>query len=301
MTEPAAPPAGGPIGFIGLGAMGMPMARRLRDRGDELVVWSRTAAKAAAVAADNVRVVDGPAAVARACPVVVSCLLDGAAIESVYLGADGVIANAAPGALLVEHGTFAPALARRLAAAAGERRAQFLDAPVTGGAAGAAAGTLIGMVGGEAGASARLVPVASAYCASVERVGPSGAGVALKLVNQMLVAAHTLSAVEAAALVRAAGIPVEVADRVLNGGWAASAMLARNLEPAVTGRYPDQGATVGLLTEVLGLVRDAVAAFAIPTVVEPVVYAHFLESTRAGFGGGDLSALPIAPERPAGG
>jgi 3-hydroxyisobutyrate dehydrogenase len=295
MDEPLPRWTGGPIGFIGLGTMGMPIAVRLRDRGDELVVWSRTSSKAAAIAAENVRFVDDPAAVARACPVVASCLLDDSAIEAVYLGANGVIANAAPGSLLVEHGTFTPALADRLAAGASKRSVDFLDAPVSGGAAGAAAGTLVCMVGGEAAASNRLLSVASAYCASVERVGPAGAGVMLKLVNQMLVAAHTLSAAEAAALVRAAGIPVDVADRVLNRGWAASAMLARNLTPAVTGQFPSQGAEIGLMTEVLALVRQAVVSLAVPTVLEPGVYTHFLGCTRAGFGDDDLSALPLAP------
>jgi 3-hydroxyisobutyrate dehydrogenase-like beta-hydroxyacid dehydrogenase len=294
MSEPVARRTGGPIGFIGLGAMGMPMALRLRERGDELVVWSRTAAKATAIAGDGVRLADSPAAVARACPVVVSCLRDDTAIEAVYLGDNGVIAHVGAGALLVEHGTFTPALAHRLAAAAGERSARFLDAPVSGGAAGAAAGTLVSMVGGDAAASELLVAIASAYCGSVERVGPAGAGVTLKLVNQMLVAAHALSAAEAAAVVRAADIPVDVADRVLNHGWAASAMLARNLTPAVTGRFPSQGAEIGLMAGVLALVREAVTSLAVPTVLEPAVYAHFVTSSSNGFAAGDLSALPLA-------
>jgi 3-hydroxyisobutyrate dehydrogenase-like beta-hydroxyacid dehydrogenase len=95
--------------------------------------------------------------------------------------------------------------------------------------------------------------------------------------------------------VRAAGIPVDVADRVLNGGWAASAMLARNLTPALTGQYPAEGAAIGLMTEVLGMVREAVASLAVPTVLEPAVYSHFLRSSAAGLANCDLSALPLTP------
>jgi len=296
MTEPPSASAE-PIGFIGLGTMGRPMARRLRARGENLVVWTRTRSKAADIADDRVRFASDVADVARSCRVVLSCLLDDAAIEDVYLGPDGVIANAAAGSLLVEHGTFTPALARRLDSAAADSSIQFLDAPVSGGAAGAAAGNLVTMVGGTPDAVARLAPVASAYCTLVERIGPSGAGVTLKLVNQMLVAANVVSTVEAAAVIRAAGISVDAAERVLTGGWAASAMLARNLRAAVTGEFPAEGAGIGAMADVLALAREVVRSLGVPTVLEPLVYAQFVSSSRSGFAEHDLSALPLTPGR----
>jgi 3-hydroxyisobutyrate dehydrogenase-like beta-hydroxyacid dehydrogenase len=288
-------PARSPVGFVGLGVMGLPMARRLVDCGEELVVWTRTRAKAQAIVDLGARVADDPADVARACPVVLGCLLDDAAIEAVYFGVDGLLAGARPGALFVEHGTFTPSLAHKLAESAEARGGSFLDAPVTGGAGGAAAGSLVAMTGGADESVKRLVPIASAYCTHVERVGPPGAGVTLKLVNQMLVAAHALAAVEAAALVRGAGIPVDIADRVLNAGWASSTMLARNLTPAVTGRHPAPTATIGALADVLSLVHDLARSLSVPTVLEPAVYGHFMAASRAGMGELDISALPLKP------
>jgi 3-hydroxyisobutyrate dehydrogenase-like beta-hydroxyacid dehydrogenase len=293
MSDAARQAADSPIGFIGLGAMGMPIAHRLYEQGHDLVVWTRNTSKAADIAGTGVRFGDDPADVARSCRVVLSCLLNDDAIEQVYLGPSGLIAESEPGSLLVEHGTFTPQLARQLHSVAANRKIGFLDAPVSGGSARAKVGGLVTMIGGDLEAVERLTPIAAVYCSLIERIGPSGTGVTLKLINQMLVATHALSTVEAAAMVRAAGIPIDVANWVLNRGWAASTMLARNLTPAITGNYPDEGADIGGLTAVLGLVRDLAASMAVPNVLEPMVYAQFRAASAAGLAHEDLSALQL--------
>jgi 3-hydroxyisobutyrate dehydrogenase-like beta-hydroxyacid dehydrogenase len=248
------------VGFVGLGTMGRPMAGRLLAAGTPLVVQTRTEAHAHEPARAGAEVVATPAAVAARCDVVCSCLLDSDAVRHVYLGPAGLLGAARPGHLFVEHGTFDPAVARELAEAARGVGAAFLDAPVTGGPEGAAAGRLVAMVGGDADALARARPLLDAYSREVVHVGGSGAGLQLKLVNQHLVTCHVAAAAEAAALVVSAGIPPEAAERVLTSGWAASVMLARCL-PRALGRAPEtDGAAIGGLLEVQDLVAGLASA-----------------------------------------
>jgi 3-hydroxyisobutyrate dehydrogenase-like beta-hydroxyacid dehydrogenase len=219
-----------------------------------------------------------------------SCLLNDAVIEKVYLG-DGLLDAMRPGSLLVEHGTFSPGLSRRLFAAAEGVGVDFVDAPVSGGALGASAGRLVCMAGGTAAAVDRLVPIVAAYCRSVSFVGPSGAGVQMKLANQLMVAGNTVLVAEAAALMQAANIDPEQALNILSGGYGASAMLTRNLLPMVEGDFLDEGTTVRALAEVLDLIGDSMSEHRIPTVVEPVVRRAFQQAISAGFSDMDMASV----------
>ena len=258
------------VGFLGLGVMGSRMSRRLIESGHDVVAWSRTHSKAETLADAT------PAAtavdVAQRCDLVLGCLLDDTAVAEVYRP---LVAAARPGQIFVEHGTFSPALARELSAAAAEHGAWFLDAPVTGGPEGAAAGTLVAMVGGDPGALATAAPVTSHYVAESVLVGPSGRGLQLKLVNQLLVSVHMAAAAEAGALLLALGIPIEVAMPVLGGGWAASAMLARELPRVLASDFDSAGATIGGLVGVQELVSAIYAEAGIPPRLMPVVRELF--------------------------
>lgn len=187
-------------------------------------------------------------------PFVLSCLRDTDAVDSVYRA---VLSAVRSGHVLIEHGTFAPELARRISAEAAEVGAAFLDTPVTGGPEGVRTQRLIAMAGGDPDAVDAARPILDAYCRSVVAVGPSGSGLTLKLVNQQLVTTHMAAAAEAMSSITDLGIDVNIARSVLTGGWAASAMLSRSFERLLDGDVVDTGATIAGMTEVQGLVAAA--------------------------------------------
>ena len=246
----------GVVGFVGTGAMGGAMVERLLSAGRAVQVHNRTRANAAALERLGATWADTPAGLARECPLVLGCLRDTRAVESVYLGPDGLVEGAGPGHVFVEHATFAPAAADRIAADCEQRGAAFLDIPVTGGPEGARTGTLIGMAGGRLEALRAATPVLEAYLAEVHHIGPTGQGLRLKLANQLLVGAHVAVAAEVAGLLRRLAIPFESAAPVLTRGWAGSAMLERTLARLATGELRGTGATLAGLLEVQPLIEE---------------------------------------------
>lgn len=282
-----------PIGFVGLGAMGSRMAARLVAAGVPLVTWTRSGTTVPGADA-----VPTPAAVAEQCRLVLGCLLDDAAVERVYLGEGGLIGAAPAGTVLIEHGTYSPALAGRIAGVAAERGVTFLDAPVTGGSDGAADGTLVAMVGGPTEVIDAQREVFAHYLATVERVGPVGAGLTLKLVNQLLVAVHLVAASEAAALLADTGIDPEQARRILGGGFAASRMLDRELLKAVRGEFEGVGGfTIGGLGHVLELIDAALRAAGVDARVFAATRLTFAAATTAGRATADPAALVTVARR----
>ncbi|PRX46618.1 2-hydroxy-3-oxopropionate reductase [Prauserella shujinwangii] len=280
-------------GFVGTGAMGTPMAGRLLARGHRLTVHNRTRARAAELERAGARWAATPAEVAARSGVVLSCLRDTAAVESVYLGPGGLLEAARPGHVFAEHGTFDPALARSLAGAAARHGASFLDIPVTGGAEGASRGELAAMAGGDAAALDRVAGTIGAYCASLTRIGDSGAGLELKLVNQLLVSVHLAAAGEAVSLLERFGLDLGLARDVLTSGWAHSAMLERTLTLVRAGRRTGTGATIAGLAEV----QDLVAA-SLGTAGGFGVFAaareSFARAVREGAGADDPAHLARA-------
>jgi 3-hydroxyisobutyrate dehydrogenase-like beta-hydroxyacid dehydrogenase len=287
------------VGFVGLGAMGAPMAARVVAAPHRLFVWNRSPAAAHLRHQDGAEITATPGDLAEKTDLVLGCLLDGPAIEQVYLGPQGLVQAARPGQVFVEHGTFAPQLARRLAAALAERGAVFLDAPVTGGPDGARAGTLTAMVGGQAESLAHAAPVLRHYTAHVLHIGGPGAGLELKLVNQMLVSAHVAAAAEAAAVLRARRIPLEAARKVLGSGWAASTMLERTLTRLLARDTEASGATIGGLLEPQRLARELAAQAGTSLPLLTVVSELFAHALDLGLASHDLAALTTAVGRPA--
>jgi 3-hydroxyisobutyrate dehydrogenase-like beta-hydroxyacid dehydrogenase len=284
------------VGFAGLGAMGSRMAVRLAEAGHEVIVYNRMAAKSEALRRPGIRVARTPAELAAEAEVVCGCLLDGPAIEDVYLGSEGLLGGTRPGQVFVEHGTFAPSLATQLADRIAARGAKFLDAPVTGGPEGAAAGTLAAMVGGSAEALDRVSGVIGSYAAKIRHIGPSGAGLELKLVNQMLVSSHVAAAAEAAAILRKRGIPLDVAYETLTSGWARSAMLERCLARVRDGQLVESEATIAGLLEPQRLAAELAAEVGVPLDLLPRVMDLFRRASDIGHGALDLAALVTTVE-----
>lgn len=281
------------LGFIGTGAMGTEMVLRLLAAGHTVTVSNRRRANAARAETAGAAWADQPCDIAASSDAVLSCLLDGAAVEHVYLGEGGLLEAARPGQLFVEHGTFSPELAREVHRRLAEVGAHFVDMPVTGGPAGTRAGRLAAMAGGDTEAVERAAAIAGAYCAKVSRIGSSGAGLHLKLVNQLLVSGHMAAAAEAVALLQRVGIDLSVAGPVLESGWAASAMLNRTLAQLAAGETQHTGVKTGGMIEIQQLIEQLLGQ----TADYPVFAgsrAVFERALAVGLGEADPAAMHLA-------
>ncbi|MDX6198514.1 MAG: 2-hydroxy-3-oxopropionate reductase [Actinomycetota bacterium] len=279
------------IGFIGLGAMGARMAARLLDVGFDLTVHNRTRARETDLIGRGATSASSPAELATRTDVVVGCLLDDGAIEQVYRGDDGLVSAARRGQVFIEHATFSPALAGDIERELAKRDAVFLDAPVSGGPEGAAAGTLAVMVGGNQQSLAAVVEVVQAYASRVVHIGPTGAGLELKLVNQLLVSCHAAAAAEAAELMRRMGMPLGVASAVLNASWANSAMLSRMFDRRLAEENTPSEATVEGLATPQRLVRELLAEHDLAPAVSNAALDAFATARARGRGRQDLTEL----------
>jgi 2-hydroxy-3-oxopropionate reductase len=213
------------IGFIGLGAMGTPMARNLLNRGYAITVWARRPEAMAPLLIAGAAAGESAEHVASVSDITMTMVTDTRAVEDVILGTRGIAHGARPGALVIDHSTIAPGPARRMA---GELRAQgveMLDAPVSGGSAAAEAGTLAIMVGGSKAALDRAHPVLSCYAKRIVHIGPNGAGQVAKACNQICTIVNQLGAAEAMLLAERAGVDPHAVKEALMGGFAASRML----------------------------------------------------------------------------
>jgi len=228
------------LGFVGLGLMGRPMCRRLLDAGYALTVWNRSPGKLAELAAHGARPADSPAAGARASDIVMMCVTDQAAAERVLFGADGVASGGAPGKLVVDFSSIAPASARAFAARLqAECGMGLVDAPVSGGTVGAEQGSLAVMAGGKAEDIERARPVVAHLAQRFTRMGEAGAGQVTKLCNQIIVGCLFPVIAEAVRLAEAAGVDANALPQALKGGFADSLplqvfgarMAARQFDP----------------------------------------------------------------------
>ena len=206
------------VAFLGLGAIGRPMAARLAAApGISLVVWNRTAERARAFAAESrARHAATPADAARGASVVITCFPVSADVEAVLEGSDGLLSGLARGAILVDCTSGDPATSRRVAARLAEHEVGFLDAPVSGGTIGAEQGTLTVMVGGDEALLERARPALEAFGKKIVHCGDVGAGDALKAVNNALLAVHVWSTAEGLAALAKAGVSADVALDVIN-------------------------------------------------------------------------------------
>jgi 3-hydroxyisobutyrate dehydrogenase-like beta-hydroxyacid dehydrogenase len=211
------------VGFAGLGRMGFPMARNVLRAGFRLLVWNRTAARYAALVDEGAEAVHEPASLASA-DVVVTMLTDGTAVHSVLVES-GLLADMQPETVVLEMSTAGPAAVARLAAEAEPHGVCVLDAPVSGSVTVAEAGQLFAMVGGDEDAYERATPVLDAMTKGHMLLGPSGAGAAMKLAVNTMIAVTNESLAETLALAQRFGIDPERAYDVLAGGVLASPFL----------------------------------------------------------------------------
>jgi 3-hydroxyisobutyrate dehydrogenase len=205
------------VAFVGLGAIGRPMARRVAEAGFPLTVWNRTAEKARDFArATGARCAKSPGDAARGAEVVITCLSTSHDVEYLIGQPDGLLGGLRPGAVLVDCTSGDPRTSRRIAERLGERGVTFMDAPVSGGTSGAEKGTLTVMCGGDATVLERVRPVLAAFGQKIVHCGGVGTGDLVKALNQALLAIHIWSAAEALATAVKGGVSPRVALDVIN-------------------------------------------------------------------------------------
>jgi len=280
------------VGFIGLGLMGRPMALNLLKAGYPLVVYSRSQGPVDVLAKAGAEVAEGPAGVARRCKVVITMVPDSPDVEQVLEGPGGVFQGMQPGTILIDMSSISPVVTRRLAAAAKERGAAMLDAPVSGGEIGAIDGTLSIMVGGDAEALEKVRPILNVM-GNPERVvhiGESGAGQICKVCNQMAIGGALAVVSELMALARKAGVdPAKVREALL-GGFAASRVLEVHGQRMLDGNYKP-GFKASLYDKDMGIALQTARAHNVPVPVTAVVAQLVNRMMAAGQGDADYSAL----------
>ena len=291
------------IGFIGLGNMGGPMARKLVQAGHSVTAFDLVAEARSRAEADGCALAASAAEAAAGAEFVVSMLPAGAHVERVWLGDGGALAATGPDAVLVDCSTIAAETARRVAAAAAEQGRALLDAPVSGGVGGAEAGTLTFMVGGDGGALELARPLFEAMGKNVFHAGDSGAGQVAKMCNNMLLAVLMTGTAEAIQLGVANGLDPAVLSDIMKqssgGNWALNGY---NPYPGVMEGVPaSRGYTGGFLVDLmikdLGLAQDAAAASGQSTPLGALARALYVmhrnrgAEGRADAGGLDFSSI----------
>lgn len=272
------------IAFLGLGLMGGPMARNLARAGFDLKVWNRSPGKAEALAEAGARAVPTPAEAVLRADIVITMLSDGAAVEDVLFG-QGAVGAMAPGALVVDMSSIKPREARDHAGRLAGRGIDHLDAPVSGGTAGAEAAGLAIMAGGSPAAFARAEPVLKAMGRPV-LVGPSGAGQLSKLANQAIVAIAIGAVAEATLLVREGGADPGLFRQALAGGFADSTVLRQHGRRMESGDFTPGGRSSIQLKDLDNILEEArVLGLDLPLVLALRERFHRLVHD---LGGGDL-------------
>jgi 3-hydroxyisobutyrate dehydrogenase len=287
------------VGVIGLGKMGKPMTRNLLKAGLPVVVHNRSAASTEEMV--NQGAIDGksPKGVAAQADVVLTSLPDPSAVRAVYLEGDGLVDNARENQLFIDTSTIDPGLSRELAEKLTAKGAAFLDSPVSGGVAGAEAGTLTVMAGGTAEAFEKAQPVLQVIGEKLHLVGPNGAGTVIKLANQLLVGINMAAVAEALVLgVKAGADPAKMLE-VLSTSFGGSRMLDRGV-PLIIDRNFGGGTPVDLLRKDLGLISELAEQLGVPLETGRQARAVFDRAHDADHGADDMTAIVLPLEQDAG-
>lgn len=288
------------VGFIGLGAMGLPMARNVQAAGFPLTVWARDPARAEAVCADGAAWATTPRDLAAASDVVITIVTNSPDVEELVTGPDGLLAGGHPGLVIVDMSTISPEVSRALSARCRDQGIGFLDAPVSGGTQGAQAGTLAIMAGGEAETFESVRPVLAAMGSKLFHVGPSGAGEVVKLVNNILVGIIAAATAEALVLGVKAGADVATMAEVVGASAGASWQLANQFPLRAFNGAFNPGFMTDLLVKDLDLALDLGGALQSPLLLTALARQLYGTSQAAGHGRDDYTSLLAVLESAAG-
>ena len=281
------------VAFLGLGVMGFPMAGHLAKAGHRVTVYNRSAAKSAAWAAEfGGKSASTPREAAAGAEIVFCCVGNDDDLRSVVLGDDGAFAGMKKGAAFVDHTTASADVARELSKAAQALGLHFIDAPVSGGQAGAQNGALTVMCGGDAAVFERIRPVAMAFSRAVTLLGDSGAGQLAKMVNQIAIAGLVQGLSEAIAFGQRAGLDMEAVLGVISKGAAQSWQMENRGKTMIEGKF-DYGFAVDWMRKDLGLVLDEAKRNGARVPVTALVDQFYADVQQAGGRRWDTSSLII--------
>jgi 3-hydroxyisobutyrate dehydrogenase len=278
------------VAFLGLGIMGSNMARRLQEAGFPLTVYNRNPAKAAPLAAGGATIADSPRQAAAQADVIISMVSDDPAARAVWLGENGALAGAKPGAVVIECSTVTVGWVRELAAAAAARQCEFLDAPVTGSRPQAEAGELNFLVGGSAATLDKVRPVLAAMSKSATLLGPVSSGSQFKLINNFVCAVQISSLAEALAMIEHSDLDrAKAMDVILSGAMASplvKTLAARMMTPNYTPNFP-----LHLMTKDVGYAIEEGKRLSVDLVTGKAAQAVFRSAIAAGHGDKDMAAV----------
>ena len=280
------------LAFIGLGVMGFPMAGHLVTRGGhDVTVYNRSRAKAQAwIAKHKGRIAETPAKAAEGAEIVFSCVGDDPDLREVTLGPNGAFQKTARGAIFVDHTTASAKVARELAAEAKKRGFDFLDAPVSGGQAGAENGQLTVMVGGDAPAFERAKPVIAHFAKAVTLMGASGAGQLTKMVNQICIAGLVQALSEGLNFAMKAGLDAKLVLEVISKGAAQSWQMENRGKTMVDDKF-DFGFAVDWMRKDLRICRETARENGAPLPATQMVAGYYDDISKMGGGRWDTSSL----------
>ena len=279
------------IAFLGLGVMGYPMAGHLQAAGHEVTVYNRTAARAEAwVDQHGGAMAATPKAAAQGAEFVMACVGNDDDLRSVCLGEAGAFSSMGKGAVLVDHTTVSARVTRELFAAADAVGVSFVDAPISGGQAGAENGVLSVMCGGDSDAYDRAEPVIAAYARICRRIGESGAGQMTKMCNQIAIAGLLQGLSEALHFADRAGLDGRAVVEVISQGAAGSWQMSNRYETMIDDEF-DHGFAVDLMRKDLGICLDAGNEIAASLPVTALVDQFYKDVQRMGGGRWDTSSL----------
>jgi 3-hydroxyisobutyrate dehydrogenase len=283
--------------FLGLGVMGYPMARHLKAKGHEVTVYNRTTAKAEKWVADHGgKLARTPQLAAEGQDIVFACVGNDNDLREVTLGSDGAFKGITRGALFVDHTTASAGIARELHAAAREAGFDFLDAPVSGGQAGAENGQLTVMVGGDQAAFDRAQPTIMAFAKACRLLGPSGAGQLAKMMNQICIAGVVQGLAEAIHFGKQAGMDIEAVIDVISKGAAQSWQMENRSKTMNAGKF-DFGFAVDWMRKDLSIVLDEARQNGSKLPLTALVDQFYAEVQGMGGNRWDTSSLLARLER----
>ncbi|PRY26731.1 3-hydroxyisobutyrate dehydrogenase [Aliiruegeria haliotis] len=279
------------VAFLGLGVMGYPMAGYLAKAGHEVTVYNRTAAKAEAwVAEFGGQSAPTPAAAAEGKDFVMSCVGNDDDLRSVCTGENGAFQTMPAGSVFVDHTTVSAKVTREMYAAADERQVCFVDAPISGGQAGAENGQLVVMCGGDEGAYQRSEPIIDAYAKACRRLGDSGAGQLTKMVNQICIAGLVQGLSEGLHFAEKAGLDGRAVIDVIGGGAAGSWQMVNRFETMLDDHF-EHGFAVDWMRKDLGICLDTANETGASLPVTAIVDQFYKDVQKMGGGRWDTSSL----------
>jgi 2-hydroxy-3-oxopropionate reductase len=284
------------IAFIGLGIMGSPMAVNLVKAGFQVTGYNRTPERAAALVEAGGTAAESIGSAVADADVVALMVPDSPDVDDVLTAKDGVFANARPGTLIIDFSSIRPDVSLRLAEQAAERGFAMIDAPVSGGEAGAISASLSIMVGGTAEDVERAKPVLDAVGKTVVHVGPNGSGQTVKAANQLIVAGNIELLAEAIVFLEAYGVDTDAAVKVLGGGLAGSAVLNQKAQKMLDRSF-EPGFRIVLHHKDLGILTAAAREAGVITPLGAVVAQLMASALANGDGGLDHSGLFRGVER----